>query len=163
MKQKLEEKGCRVFVPKFPTPEGQSLDAWFKVLEDYRKYIDENSIFIGHSLGCMFSLRVLEKLGHKVRGVFLVAGMVGIKPIVNYTTDYAFGGFDFDFEIIRKKSDHFTVFHSDNDPYVGLANGEKLAEYLGVSLTFIPNAGHFNAKAGYLTFPDLLEKVENIL
>lgn len=41
--------------------------------------------------------------------------------------------------------------------------GEKLAEYLDVSLTFIPNAGHFNEKAGYLTFPDLLKKVENIL
>lgn len=54
------------------------------------------------------------------------------------------------------------MYHSDNDPYVGLENGKKLAESLGVDLTFVPGAGHFNAKAGYLSFDDLLEKLNKL-
>ncbi|MEK9181811.1 MAG: alpha/beta hydrolase [Patescibacteria group bacterium] len=163
IKKELEAKKYTVFVPKFPTPEGQSLEAWLKVLENYKEYINENTIFIGHSLGCMFILRILEKLSHKIKGVFLIAGMVGIKPILNYTTDYSFGGFDFDWDKVKNKSKNFVVFHSNNDPYVCLANGEQLAKELGVELSFIPNAGHFNAKAGYTTFPDLLNQIEVIL
>jgi predicted alpha/beta hydrolase family esterase len=44
-----------------------------------------------------------------------------------------------------------------------VGNGKQLAKKLGIELAFIPKAGHFNAKAGYLSFPDLLEKVETIL
>ena len=40
---------------------------------------------------------------------------------------------------------------------------KQLAKNLSAELTFVPNAGHFNAKAGYLQFPDLLEKVDKIL
>ena len=163
LKEKLEAKGLRVFVPQFPTPEGQSLGAWFGVLEGYKQYINEDTILIGHSLGCMFTLRILEKLPHKVRGVFLVAGMVGIKPILNYTSDYNFGGFDFDWGKIKNKSENFIVFHSDNDPYVGLENGKELAKNLGIELSFIPNAGHFNKKAGYTKFEELWDKLEPLL
>ncbi|KKU49733.1 MAG: hypothetical protein UX71_C0007G0018, partial [Parcubacteria group bacterium GW2011_GWA1_47_10] len=30
-------------------------------------------------------------------------------------------------------------------------------------LSFVPNAGHFNTKAGYTQFPELLEKLENFI
>lgn len=33
LKRELEAKGLEVFVPKFPTPEGEGLEAWLKVLE----------------------------------------------------------------------------------------------------------------------------------
>ena len=55
------------------------------------------------------------------------------------------------------------MFHSDDDPYVSLGNGEQLAKKLNVKLTFVPNAGHFNKRAGYLSFPQLLEKIEKAL
>ena len=52
------------------------------------------------------------------------------------------------------------MLHSDNDPYVTLANGEKLAEKLGIKLNFVPNSGHFNAQAGYTKFPALLKEIK---
>jgi len=42
-------------------------------------------------------------------------------------------------------------------------NGEELAKQLGVELDFVPNAGHFNKKAGYLKFEKLRDKVLMIL
>ena len=64
---------------------------------------------------------------------------------------------------IRKGARDFVVFHSDNDPYVGLENGLELARQLGVELSFIQNAGHFNKKAGYTKFEKLLDMVVKIL
>lgn len=40
--------------------------------------------------------------------------------------------------------------------YVPLEKGQQLADKLGVDVTLIKNAGHFNARAGYMEFPDLL-------
>ena len=165
LRKKLEEKGCKVIVPQFSTPPivPAKISEWFGVLKEYEKDINEDTIIVGHSLGGVFTLRILEKLKHPVKAVFLTGTPIGIRPIFNYDRDSSFSGFLFDWENIKNKAKHFDVFHSDNDPFVSLKNGEQLAKKLGVELTFIPNAGHFNAKAGYLSFPDLLTKIETIL
>jgi len=111
-------------------------------------------------MGGDFTLRLLEKLKYPVKTIFLIGTPIGIKPILNYDRDSSFSGFNFDWPTIKANAKHFTIYHSDNDPYVSLGNGEHLAKELGVELTFIPNAGHFNAKAGYTSFPDLLEKIK---
>lgn len=98
-----------------------------------------------------------------MKAVFLIGTPIGVRPILNYDRDSAFSGFDFDWEKIKANSPHLTVFQSDTDPYVSLGNGKQLAKELGVELTFVPNAGHFNTKAGYTKFEALLEKIEKIL
>lgn len=161
LRERLEKVGCAVFVPQFPTPDGQSVEAWTKVLGGYKEYINENTIFIGHSLGGLFLLRLLEQLPHKVKAAYFVGAPIGIRPLLNYDRDSAFsGGFDFKWDELKKKADTFAVFHSDNDPYVCLENGKELANHLGIKLSFIPNAGHFNAQAGYLTFDELWDKLQ---
>lgn len=165
LKQKLEKKGYNVFVPQFPTPPvvPAKISEWFDILKDYEQHINENTILIGHSLGGIFTLRILEQLEHPVKAAFFVGTPIGVRPILNYGRDDSFSGFFFDWESIKKKAQHFVVFQSDTDPYVGLENGQQLAEKLGVQLNFVPNAGHFNAKAGYLKFEKLLEEVNKIL
>lgn len=161
LKQKLEDKGVQVFVPQFPTPPivPAKISEWFEVLKEYEQYIDANTILIGHSLGGIFTLRVLEKLVHPVKASFFVGAPIGIRPIANYDRDNSFSGFEFNWDRIKENMGSATVFQSDTDPYVGLGNGEELAKHLGVELSFVPNAGHFNAKAGYLEFEELFEKV----
>lgn len=165
MKEKLESKGYKVIVPQFPSPPiiPANISEWFGVLNKYQDFINEDTIIIGHSLGGVFTLRVLESLKHPIKAVFFVGTPIGVKPIKNYDRDSSFTGFGFDWENIQNKAKHFDVFQSDNDSYVSLGNGEQLAKNLGVELTFIPNAGHFNKRAGYLSFPGLLAKVGMIL
>lgn len=162
LKEKLEVMGVKTIVPHFPSPPvvAARIDEWFGVLEEYENQITEDTILIGHSLGGVFTLKVLEKLDHKVDAVFLVGTPVGVKPILNYDRDSAFSGFEFDWNKIKKQSDTFVVFQSDDDPYVSLGNGEELAKQLGIELSFIPNAGHFNEKAGYTKFDELWEELK---
>jgi predicted alpha/beta hydrolase family esterase len=165
LKEKLEAKGCKVFVPQFPSPPvvPAKISEWFLVFEKYEEYLNGDAILVGHSLGGVFALRVLEKIKQPIKAVFLTGTPIGVKPITYYDRDVSFSGFDFDWQNIKNKAKHFSVFQSDNDPYVSLGNGEQLAKELGVKLTFIPNAGHFNKKAGYLSFSELLGKIETIL
>jgi predicted alpha/beta hydrolase family esterase len=164
LKEKLEGKGLKVFVPQFPSPPGlpASVTEWFEVLKNYPK-IEKDTILVGHSLGGIFTLRLLEKLSNPVKAAFLIGTPIGVRPILNYDRDSSFSGFVFDWSKIKANSSHFTIFQSDTDPYVSLGNGEQLAKELGVELTFVPNAGHFNKKAGYTKFDALLDKIENIL
>ena len=163
LKEKLEGKGYQVFVPQFPTPDGQSLEAWKKVLNEYKKHVDQETVFVGHSLGGIFLLKLLEEYSYKAKVGVFVGTPIGVSPILNYDADSSFAGFDFDWEHIKNKSQNFIVFQSDTDPYVGIGNGEKLAEHLGIKLSFVPNAGHFNAEAGYTQFPELWRKIEPLL
>lgn len=165
LKQELEAKGYNVIVPQFPSPPvvPAKISEWFDVLKDYEQCIDEDTVIVGHSLGGIFTLRVLEKLSHPIKAAFFVGAPIGVQPILNYDRDSSFSGFDFDWQNIKSKAKNFVVYQSDDDPYVGLDNGKELAKNLGVELSFIPNAGHFNQKAGYTKFEDLKAKLLAIL
>ena len=163
MKKELEKIGYSVFVPQFPTPNNQTPENWFKALDNYKNKINNETVLIGHSLGGAFLLRVLENLKVKVKLSCIVAAPAGILPIKNYEGDKPFISKPFDWAKIRKNSGKFVIFHSDNDPYVCLGNGKKLAKKLGSKLNVVPDAGHFNKAAGYTKFPELLKKIkENI-
>lgn len=166
LKSELEKLGHRVFVPKFPTPENQSLQNWLNILKDYEQYLDEKSIVVGHSIGPAFLLTVLEK--NKSKAAFFVAGFVG-----GFTGKWADPTFDkinktiaekkFDWHKIKKNCKKFYSFYSDNDPYVPPEKASELGKYLGVKPILVKNAGHFNEDAGYNKFELLLEKIKNEL
>ena len=156
--------GCKVFVPKFPTPENQSLENWLKVFEKYKQYLDENSIIVGHSLGPAFILNFLEKLDKPIKAAFFVSGFVGL--LGNHEFDNinkTFVDKKFDWQKIKQNCKKFYVFHSDNDPYVPLKKAEELAKNLDANLILVKNAGHFNEKAGYTKFELLLENIKKEL
>ena len=163
LKQKLEDKGNNVIVPQFPNQQNDSLEARLKKLNKFRKYINKNTILIGHSRGGLFLLRILEKLNQPVFAAFFVSGSVGIKPYAFYESGFKFAhGYDFDWEKIKSISQHFFVYHSNNDPYTSIDNGKMIANKLGVKLTFIPDAGHFNSRSGYTKFDKILSDIQGI-
>ena len=151
IKEKLEEKGHEVFAPAFPTPEDQTLDNWLNVFFQYK--VDENTIFIGHSLGVPFILSLLEKF--KAKACFLVAGFCTL-PENQFKEGMRTFVKDFDYKKIRNNCKKFYVYHSNNDPYVPLFKGEELAKNVRAKFMLIESAGHFNEKAGYLQFQKLL-------
>lgn len=165
LKQNLEKLNCRVYVPQFPSPPKipAKISDWFDVLKKYDDKINQDTILIGHSLGGIFVLRLLEKLNHPVKAGIFIGTPVGVRPILNYDRDKSFSGFDFDWNNVKKKAKQFLVFQSDDDPYVCLGNGEYLSKKLNVPLHFVPNAGHFNKQAGYTEFELLLEKLKPII
>ncbi|MDP2946614.1 MAG: alpha/beta hydrolase [Nanoarchaeota archaeon] len=164
LKSVLEKLGCNVFVPKFPTPENQSLENRIKVFEKYKKHLDKNSIVVGHSIGPAFLLNILEKNDNPIKAAFFVSGFSGLLNDLNFDKiNNSFADKRFDWKKIKKNCQRFFIFHSDNDPYAPLEKAEELAKNLSVEVILVKNAGHFNEKAGYIKFNLLLEKIKSQL
>lgn len=164
LKVELEKLGNRVFVPKFPTPENQSLDSWKNVFSEYEKYLDKNSIVVGHSLGPAFLLNVLSGLNEPIKASFFVAGFISL--LGNPTFDMINKTFidrSFDWQTIKQNCANFYLYHSDNDPYVPISEAEKLSEKLIVASVLVKGAGHFNKKAGFDKFDLLLDNIKSEL
>ncbi|CAN5117646.1 alpha/beta hydrolase [soil metagenome] len=161
LKTELEKIGYTVTVPQFPTPEGQSLESWLKIWSEYNDQCNDETIIIGHSIGVAFILNILQRLDHPIKAAYLVAGF--IRSLNNDEVDAINATFyekPFDWEKIKSNCKEFVCFNSDNDPYVPVDQGEELAHNLGVTVTLVPNAGHFNTKAGYTKFPLLLQRIK---
>jgi predicted alpha/beta hydrolase family esterase len=104
LKAELEKRGCRVYVPLFPTPKNQTLQNWLSVFKDYEKYIGPDTIFVGHSLGPAFILALLERLSQPVKACFLVASFLGEIGNPDFDTiNKSFVQRDFDWQKIKKK------------------------------------------------------------
>jgi predicted alpha/beta hydrolase family esterase len=163
LKKELEKLSHTVYIPKFPTPEGQTLENWLKVFENYEQHLDKSSICVGHSCGAAFVLNLLERINHPIKAAFLIAGSVGLLNNEFDKVSSTFTNRRFDWKKIKKNCTKFYVFHSDNDPYVPLKKGIELAKKLGVDIILVKNAGHFNEKSGYTRFDLLLEKIKDEL
>lgn len=138
LKSKLEKLGCRVFVPKFPTPKNQTLEKWLKIFEKYKQYLNENSILIGHSLGPAFLLNVLEKLNKPVKAAFFVSGFVGLLGNPDFDKiNKTFVDKSFNWKRIKQNCKKFYVFHSDNDPYVPLKKRKNSQKILMLVLSLL--------------------------
>lgn len=163
LKSELEELGCNVFVPKFPTPDGQSLSAWLGVFKEYEQYLDENTIVVGHSLGSAFLLSVIEAARQPIKHAFFISAFLGLLNDPRFDVpNKTFTTRSFDLTKIKNNCKGFTVINSDNDPYVPLEKGTGFAKNLGVELVVLKNAGHINADSGYTEFPLLLQKIKGL-
>jgi len=108
----------------------------------------------------------LEKLDQKIKAAFLVAGFItpAVDPKGEVTEiNKTFYDKKFDWGKIKRNCECLYAINSDNDPYITLDMAEKLAKPLGLTLTVIEGAGHFNKAAGYTKFPQLLDMIEDVL
>lgn len=146
LKQKLESRGVKVFVPRFPTPEGQSLENWFKVIDKDMAKIGPGWLLVGHSMGGTFILRILERIKQPVSAAILVSppsdDIGGSPSLVELRKTFVAGGFNW--AKIRSNSKNTSLFHGDDDPLVFIASAKKLSAELKIPLRVIHGGGHLN-------------------
>ena len=163
LKLELEKLNYSVFAPNFPTPEDQNLENWLSIFEEYKRYINEDSIMIGHSLGVAFILNILESLDCKVKACFFISGFISLLDNPEFDEiNETFIDKKFKFEKIKNNCKKFFIYHSDNDPYVSIDNAKILAKNLNEEIILVKNAGHFNIKSGYDKFELLLNNIKSL-
>jgi len=160
LQDELQKKGVETISPDFPDTENPRLQDWLAAIrKEVPKFKPEDEwVFAGHSLGCPTILRLLESFSEEERidTAILVAGFakdLGIPQINNFVDT------DFDWEKIRSACGRFVVINSDNDPYIELAEGERIAKLLNTELIVEHGAGHINEGSGYTSYPKLIEMI----
>ena len=162
LKKELEKSGHEIIIPKFPTPIGQSLESWLRVMKQYENKINHETILIGHSLGATFILDYLEESDKEVRTAILVAGYHENLENPFKELNKTFVDKKFKWDRIAENCGEFIVIGSDNDEYIPESVTRRLAFKLDAELHVIHNGGHLNAEAGYAKFPELLKIIEKI-
>lgn len=160
MKEQLESKWYRVFIPSFPTPDKQSLDAWKDTFSEYNTYIDSQTIFIAHSIWPSFVCSLLEELDTKIKACYFASGFLWFLWLHEFDIlNKTFIDKDFNWDIIIGRSQYFYMCHGSDDPYVSIENAHLLAENLKVEIDMIEWWWHLNSETGYTSFEYLLEKI----
>ncbi|KKT57164.1 MAG: hypothetical protein UW93_C0002G0043 [Parcubacteria group bacterium GW2011_GWC1_45_13] len=167
LKQELEKRGFKVYVPKMPDAGKPKINAWVSKLRKLAKRPDKNTYFVGHSIGLPAILRYLEKLpaNKKVGGVISVAGWFKLinlepeeKPIVKPWLEM-----QLDFKKIKTAGNKFVAIFSSNDLYVPLkANADIFKRKLGAKIFIERNKRHFSGSDGVKELPIVLSELLKI-
>lgn len=160
LKSQIEQRGFECIAPDFPCEDGHQLSRWYAELEKYKEKITEDTIVIAHSRGVSFVLNLLTDFPYRIDTLYMIGGFIEYfwYPKANGQLDTFFAK-QFDFVKIKSQCNNFVVYQSDNDEYIPVEHGEKIAKTFNARYEFIPNAGHFTDKYGYTRFPELLADI----
>lgn len=119
----------------------------------------EKLSFIGHSLGPLFILHVVEKFDLKLDSAIFISPFLE-KLNKSWQIDLVNKTFyksDFNFEKLKKLIPVSYVLYSDNDPYVDKKYSLDFVNKLGSSVILVRGAGHMNQEANLNEFPLVYE------
>lgn len=164
LKAELESKEFSVIIPAMPNPEAPEMKSWVNSLKNAVKEVDENTYFIGHSIGCQTILRYVEQLPteSRVGGIICVAGFFRLLHLeTEEEKEIARPWLEtkIDFEKIKTHTNKIVAIFSDNDPDIDLGDKELFEKYLGARTIVEHNKSHFNDEAGIKELPVLLEEL----
>ncbi len=136
-----------------PNPEEPRIKEWVNYISSIVEDPDENTYFIGHSIGCQTILRYLESLDNrKVGGAIFVAGFFELTNLeTEEEKEIAKPWLEtpIDLDKVKKATNKITAIFSDNDPFVPLEVNKKIfEEKLEAKIIIEQNKGHFDEDSG---------------
>ncbi|MFA6098906.1 MAG: leucine--tRNA ligase [Patescibacteria group bacterium] len=168
LKEELNKAGWETIVPTMPGAGHPVLNSWDEYLGQFDQRINENSVLVGHSLGCASILFHLQQLEKKVDTVILVAPTNPLQYWPQLKQKYPQADWDavknmssaqnFNWPKIRSLAKRFIIIHSDNDPYVPPESMAYYKENLPeAEIHCMPGKSHFSESTGGVTsLPEIL-------
>lgn len=164
LKTELEKSGFQVQVPTMPKSVEPNIEAWVSYLSKVVGDVDENTYFVGHSIGCQTILRYLESLptDKKVGGVAFVAGWF---TLMNLETDEEkeiarpWLETPIDLGKVKQHTKNFFAVFSDDDTVVPQENKKFFEERLGAETTMEHAKGHLSGSDGVKELPLVLDAI----
>lgn len=162
--QELKGVGIDSYVPTLPTPQGQDLEGWMSAVEEQCPPQNGGTILVGHSLGAVLALRLLERSRQPVHSTILVSpplDEIGIREID--VLNSSFLEHPFDWGKIRANSGNLRFFMGDDDQYVPQSQLHEIARRLDVHPIVVAGGGHLNSETGFNSFPQLLMELRRMV
>lgn len=145
-----------VFLPDADIPE---FDLWQQALDMQMSNLNEHSIVIAHSLGCLAVAHYLSQhLNHqKIEALICVAGFKSVplhKPELNSFIQQA----TLQSRVLHRQIAHRIVLFSNNDPVVPPPLALQFGYFMNAQLLEVKQAGHFTQQDGFSEFA-LLQQI----
>lgn len=161
--KEFQNRGWEVISPRMPDSESPRIESWLKELNKMAADYDEETLFIGHSIGCQAIMRFLENQNKKAKGAIFVAGWFNLVNLEDEEAEaIAKPWIETPINTIKVRENlgFSIILLGDNDLWVPLAETQSAFEQkLGSKVIVVPNAGHFTSDDGYTELPDLLKLI----
>ena len=171
-KRELEQRGFKVFIPAMPDAYGKEqprIESRVNVIREAIGQPDEETYFIGHSIGCQSIDRYLETLPSetKIGGVVYVAGWLTLKGLEDYEEDdreavKPWLETPIDFKKVRGISPKSVAIFTKDDPFVDPGNAEFYKEKLGSKIIILETGGHLNDESNTKELPEVIEAIKEL-
>lgn len=162
LKTELEKLGYEVIVPDMPDTDTPIIEKWVQKLSEVVGKPDENTFFIGHSIGCQAILRYLETIDTKVGGALFVAGWFNLENLEDEETKKIARPWietPIDAEKIKNILPKSILLISKDDPYGAFdKNISKFTELMTHACVF-DHAGHFTESQE----PAIIDQFSNLI
>lgn len=160
LKDTLAKKGIHTTIPAMPNAANPTPSEWIRTLQNEVTHIDTQSYFIGHSLGCIATLRFLQTLDReqKIGGIVLVSGFDS--PLQIYPNLNEFTKEPLEYDKLISLSHNRLVISARDDCIVPTKLSANLAQNLQATFIQTHKGGHFMQDDGFQTFPLLAHLLE---
>lgn len=159
LKRELESRGHSVQIPSLPNTEKPSEEEQVDFVLKNCSF-DEHTILVGHSLGSVVAMKVLEKLQTKISGLVIVGGFLS-PNFKDHDRNFAKRfTWNFDFENIRASVGNVTILHDVNDSAILDSSADMLSEsFASPVIKCNPKEDHFTGTEEWVILEHLLPQV----
>lgn len=155
LKEQFDSADVEVHILDMPDSADPKLDKWMDHLRNSATEINENTIFIGHSLGCVTSLKFIVENNQKIKGIVLVSGFIDSSPLPELQE---FVDEKLDCEAVKRLVSHRVAIAAKDDDIVPYNYTKEMASKLDTDFYLLDEGKHFLDRDGYLDLP--IVKVE---
>ena len=162
--EKIKQMGSQCEIVNLQDSDQPDFATWRQNLEAQVHPLNEQTIIIAHSLGCISVLDYLSEAlnGRLIKAIFMVAGFnekLTSLPELNQFVQQA----KLNDALLRFRIQQRYSLFSCNDPFVPAPLSIRFGQLLNAQMIEVKKAGHFMQSDGFSEFPQLWEKLEKLL
>ncbi len=167
--KQLSNENNIVYRFDMPNTTSPDIDEWVSFLDSKVESLDENTFFVGHSIGCQTIMRYLQtKNMCKIGGILFVAPWLelldfAIEDEESYNVAKPWLNTKIDFEKVKQFTNNINCIFSDNDYFVSLDQKDKFEKLLDANTIVVSGKGHISQDDGVYELKEILEECKNML
>lgn len=164
LKSNIEQKDYVCDIVQLTDSAEPKHSQWYQDLSETLKDLDQQSIVVAHSLGCISVLDYLSNVlvHQRIKAFIGVSGFVeklqSLPELNTFIQNCQLNN-----SRLRLNIEQRYMIFSNNDNYVPAPLTIKLGKLLNAQMIEIENAGHFLDSDGFTDFPQLWERLRMIM
>ena len=167
--KELSNDNNKVYRFDMPNTSTPIIEDWVSFLDKQVDSLDENTYFIGHSIGCQTIMRYLEsKDVCKIGGILFVAPWLdlldyAIEDEESYNTAKPWLTKPIDFNKIKEFTNNINCIFSDDDYFVSIDQKDKFKELLNANTVVVSGKGHISQDDGIYELKEILDECNKMI
>lgn len=169
LEEKINDQNIKLIKFDMPNTANPKIEEWVDYLNSKVDLLNEETYFIGHSIGCQTILRYLEtKEITKIGGILFVAPWLDLLPEAiededSYNTAQPWINTPIDFEKVKQFTNNISCIFSDNDYFVSIEQEKEFRNKLNAKTVIVNNKGHISQDDDVYELQEILDLTQKML